>query len=113
MMEAKDRADALVGELFKLLPAVSGVMLALMWGLAGKTQLASSVLTHIRIASALLIVTIFISLLGLQFMVSALQGSKSYDKGVGAKGSVAVCFFFAWVLFLIGCVFVVWSLFEI
>lgn len=112
-MEARDRADALVGELFKLLPAVSGVMLALMWGLAGKARLDSSVLSHIRIASLLLILTIFISLLGLQFMVSALQGKKSYTSGVGAKGTVAICFFFAWVLFLVGCGFVTWSLFEI
>jgi hypothetical protein len=112
-METKDRADALVGEMFKLLPAVSGVMLALMWGLAGKTRLDSDVMTHIHIASLLLIVTIFVSLLGLQFMVSALQGNKTYDSGVGTKGSVAGCFFFAWVFFFIGCVFVVWSLFEI
>lgn len=82
-MNQGNRADDLVGELFKLLPAVSGVMLALIWGLAGQsTPPPHCVLVLIRVASIVLTVTILASLLGLQFMVSSMQdGGESVAKG--------------------------------
>jgi hypothetical protein len=104
-----DPATDLVGELFKLLPATAGIMLALIWGLADKNTPKSDVLDAIRLASIALVVTILLSLLGLQFMVSALQGDANAK--AGDKPTVMVCFFIAWISFILGSGAVIWSLY--
>lgn len=107
----ENRADDLVGELFKLLPAVSGVMLALIWGLAGDAGTPPNcVLILIRVASIALTLSILASLLGLQFMVSGMQADK---EAVSKTGTVQFCFFASWITFVLGCVAVIWSLFEL
>jgi hypothetical protein len=108
-MNHEERALKVVVELLKILPAVAGVMLGLVWGLAGDST-QSDVLDKIRIASIILAVSVFFALLGLQFVVSALQAGHS---SISSRGSVQFCFFVAWVAFLAGCVFVVISLYSI
>lgn len=104
----EDAANQLVVELFKLLPGTSGIMLALIWGLADKTPPPHAVLISIRVASIILVATIVASLVGLQFMVSALQR----QGGTGSRdAAVSICFSVAWVSFIAGCIAVIWSLF--
>jgi hypothetical protein len=107
-MSNDEKAVTAVGELLKLIPAVAGVMLGLVWGLAGDAM--PDVLKAIRFASVVLVVSIFFSLLGLQFIVSALQKGSS---NIAGKATVQLSFFLAWFLFLVGCVLVVRSLFLI
>lgn len=109
-MEAKAKAADLVGELFKLMPAASGIMLALIWGLANGNTPPDCVMTTIRIASVILFVSIFLSLLGLQFMVTQLQRQ---NDDVSKHGSVQFCFLFAWLSFIAGSVVVIVSLYLI
>jgi hypothetical protein len=109
-MDAKAKATDLVGELFKLIPGTSGIMLALIWGLADHKAPPNCVLTVIRIASIILVVCIFLSLLGLQFMVSQLQRGNT---DASSHGTVALCFVAAWVVFIAGSAAVIWSLFLI
>lgn len=104
----KEAATQLVGELLKLLPTTSGIMLALIWGLADQEHPAHDVLTATRVASILLVVTILLSLLGLQFLVSALQGGTT---DASSKGTVQLCFGLAWLSFFAGSAAVIWSLF--
>jgi hypothetical protein len=106
--EVKEAGTQLVGELFKLLPATSGIMLALIWGLADRTTPVHDVLVAMRIGSIVLVLSIIASLLGLQFMVSAMQAG---TLNAGEKGSVQFCFVAAWAGFVAGCVAVIWSLF--
>jgi hypothetical protein len=109
-MNTRAKSVDLVGELFKLMPATSGIMLALIWGLANRTKPPHSVLIPIRIASIILAVSIFLSLLGLQFMVSELQND---NPDVSRASTVQVCFIGAWVAFIVGSAAVIWSLFLI
>jgi hypothetical protein len=109
-MDAKAKATDLVGELFKLIPSTSGIMLALIWGLADHQTPPHCVLTVIRIASIILAVCILLSLLGLQFMVSQLQRG---NNDASSHGTVAFCFVAAWLAFIAGSVAVIWSLFLI
>jgi hypothetical protein len=109
-MNTRAKSADLVGELFKLMPATSGIMLALIWGLADRTKPPHSVLIAIRIASIILAVTIFLSLLGLQFMVSELQDN---NQDVSSAPAVQVCFITAWIAFIVGSAAVIWSLFLI
>jgi hypothetical protein len=86
-------------------------MLALIWGLAGDAAPPSHcVLVLIRAASIILTVSILASLLGLQFMVSGMQENK---EAVSKTGTVQFCFFASWITFVLGCVAVIWSLFEL
>ncbi len=109
-MTSAEKSDALIGEIFKLLPGVAGVMLALIWGLGGDSPPSHDVLVLIRIASVVLAVTIISALLGLQLMVSAFQDGAD---DAGRRGSVAFCFFVAWLSFIAGCGLVIWSVFRI
>jgi hypothetical protein len=106
----KEAATQLVGELFKLLPTTSGIMLALIWGLADRKAPPHDVLTATRVTSILLVATILLSLLGLQFLVSELQRDNANASG---KGTVQLCFFLALVGFIAGSAGVIWSLFLI
>jgi hypothetical protein len=106
-MDHEQKALDLVNELFKLIPATAGVMLALIWGLAGD-ETPHDVLAAIRIASIVLVVSICSAFLGLQFVVSGLQAK---DSGIARAGKVQLCFFVAWLLFLGGCGLVIRSLY--
>ena len=108
-MNAEEKATDLVGELLKLIPATSGVMLALIWGLAAP-KASHDVLRAIRIASIVLVVSILMSLLGLQFIVARLEGQFGW---VSKQGAVQGCFLLAWLTFVGGCACVLWSLFLI
>jgi hypothetical protein len=72
----EEKALDLVAELLKLIPSTSGIMLALIWGLAGDSM-PDDVLRAIRIASIVLVGSIVIAFIGLQFLVGGL------DKGSG------------------------------
>jgi hypothetical protein len=109
-VNTRAKATDLVGEIFKLMPATAGIMLALIWGLADRATPSHSVLTAIRIASIILVVSIFLSLLGLQFTVTELQNGK---EDAASKWTVQVCFFGAWITFIAGSVAVIWGLFLI
>lgn len=85
-------------------------MLALIWGLANGKTAPDCVMTTIRIASIILFVSIFLSLLGMQFMVTQLQKENA---NVSKHGSVQFCFLFAWLAFLAGSVAVIVSLYLI
>jgi hypothetical protein len=104
-----DKAIDLMGELFKLMPATAGIMLALIWGLADRTKTAHDVLMAIRIASILLAVSIFAALLGLQAMVGWLHR--------GSQGAIfnrsQIIFIVGWCGFFGGTVAVIWSLWLI
>lgn len=104
----RQAATQLVGELLKLLPTTSGIMLALIWGLANREKPPHDVLTATRVASILLVATILLSLLGLQFLVSELEKDNTH---ASSRGAVQVCFFVAWVSFIAGSIAVIWSLF--
>jgi hypothetical protein len=108
-MNNQEKALDIVNELFKLIPATAGVMLALIWGLAGDST-PHDVLVAIRIASIVLVASIVVAILGLQFVVSGLQEDHG-DPAIGEAGRVQLCFGAAWLLFLAGCGGVIWSLF--
>lgn len=107
-MNPHEKATDLVGGIFKLLPATSGIMLALIWGLVDFKTPFENILTVITVASMILGGSILLSLLGLQFMVSALRRGNA---DASSKTLVQVCFFGAWITFIAGSVAVIWSLF--
>ena len=109
-MDPKAKATDIVGELFKLMPATSGIMLALIGGLATRGTLSCDVLTAIRTASILLLLCIILSLIGFQFMITRLQGG---DTEVSKHGAVQLVFILAEVAFVLGSVTVIVSLFLI
>lgn len=109
-MNGRAKATDFVGELLKLLPPTAGIMLALIWGLADRKNPPHDVLTAIRISSILLVVSILSSLAGLQFMVSELQRD---NQDAASAGTVQLCFFLAWISFVLGSAAVIWSLFLI
>ncbi|WP_167098013.1 hypothetical protein [Mycobacterium sp. DL592] len=109
-MSSDAKATDFVGELFKLMPSTSGVMLALVGGLATRGTPSSDVLCTIRIAAILLLACIFLSFLGYQFMISKLQGN---DADVSKSGSVQLVFFLAELAFFAGSATVIVSLFLI
>jgi hypothetical protein len=103
----EDKALDLVSELLKLIPSTSGIMLALIWGLAGDST-PDDVLRAIRIASIVLVIAIFIAFVGLQFVLGGLEKRASW---VSKRGAVQATFMLAEVAFLLGCAIVIWSLF--
>jgi hypothetical protein len=109
-VSTRAKATDLVGEIFKLMPATAGIMLALIWGLADRATPSQSVLDAIRVASIILVVSIILSLAGLQFTVAELQNG---NENAASKTSVQVCFVLAWITFIVGSAAVVWSLFLI
>jgi hypothetical protein len=114
-MNYEEKALDQVGELFRALIVSSGVMLGLIWGFAG-TKRAAGVLFSVKVASIVLATAIFLSFLGLQFVVSELE-RRAKSTGVATlvtkEPTVAACFFAAWVTFLGGCALVVWALFRL
>src|SRR4051794_26187700 len=95
----EEKAIALVAELLKTIIATSGIILTLLWGFLGSNP-TSTRLCWSRISSIVLLVSIALALLGLQFMVSALQLKVAE---VSKDGLVALCFVGSWISFLVGC----------
>lgn len=106
---SQDKAVTVVQELFKILIATSGIILALLWGLA-KNNLSGDVYCLIRCASIVLIMTIISSLLGFQFIVTELQKNEA---AITKKARVAYSFLVAWLSFLAGCILLLVSIFKV
>jgi hypothetical protein len=104
-----DKARENVAELLKTITATTGVMLALLWGLTQRT-ITPDVLWLIRVASFVLVVSMVASLLGLQFIVSALDRGEAQ---VSQVRTVAGSFLVAWLAFLFGCGFLIAAIFRI
>jgi predicted neutral ceramidase superfamily lipid hydrolase len=104
-----DRPLKSVEELFKTLATTSGIMLALLWGLTQRT-LDATVLCTIRIASIILVFSILVAILGLQFIVSRLESNATK---ITKQASVAYCFMLAWLSFIAGCVAVILAIFQV
>jgi hypothetical protein len=107
MPDSNDRATLAVEELLKTIVATAGIMLTLLWGLTQKT-LSPPVLGTIQWASLLLVISIGLSILAYQFIVSHLQRNTANITG---KGAVPFCFFVAWFALLVGCTLVVVAIF--
>lgn len=107
--EPEDRALKNVEELFKTIIATSGIMLTLLWGL---TQRNINICIHpiVFYSSFPFIVSIIVSFLGNQFIVSKLQ-DKSRD--ITGSGSVPICFLIAWLSFVLGCVLLSVAIFKV
>lgn len=99
-----------VQDILRLLVTVAGIVLGLMWGLL---QLGSvpSVIPVVRAATCLLVISIFTSVLGLQFIVSETMKrekpenkNKTWQQSVAGEKRVAVNFLVAWVTFVGGLV---------
>ena len=104
-----DTARENVAELFKTIIATSGIMLALLWGLTQNTTLAG-VLTIIRYASIVLVVSTAASLLGLQFLVAELERNTAKITKVP---TVAFSFIAAWICFLGGCILLIVAIYKV
>lgn len=105
----KDPATESVEEILKTLIGTSGVMLALLWGLLSGKALPAATREIIRHASVILVATVAVALLDLQFIVSALQKGTAQP----AKGkTVAFLFLVAWVAFCVGCVFLIRAIYS-
>jgi hypothetical protein len=84
-----DKALKSVEELFKIIVATAGIVLTLLWGLTQRS-IPQDVLSIIRIASIVLVISIGGSLLGYQFIVTQLQNDNNQ---ASRHPSVAICFF--------------------
>lgn len=105
----ENKALDFIGELFKVLTATSGIILALLWGLI-RDQQASETILYIRIGSIALAICMIASIMGLQFIVSALQRNA---KIVSKDGRVALCYFLAWISFILGNALLVVAIFTV
>lgn len=95
----EEKARKGVEELFKIVIATSGILLALLWGLTQR-NITAGVLTIIRITSIVFVVSIFFSLLGYQFIITALENN---IQKITKQRGVAVNFLVAWISFMVGC----------
>ena len=104
------KANDVILEFFKLIPATSGIMLALIWGLANRsTPPSTTVLWTIRIASLLLAISILACFIGLAGMIDTLHSDEDAYSEKGIRYTVYV----AWACFLSGVFTVIFSLFLI
>ena len=103
-----EKAVDSIAELFKIVVTTSGIILVLLWRLITKKP-SLETLFYIRIASVVMAVSMALSLLGLQFIVSALQRE---EKDVSKVGSITFCFLLTWIGFLLGCIFLILAIFN-
>ncbi|HEV2855190.1 MAG TPA: hypothetical protein VHC97_20520 [Thermoanaerobaculia bacterium] len=96
---ADEKATDTVAELLKTIIATAGIILTLLWGFLGSNP-SQGRLCWTKISSIVLLVSIALALLGLQFMVSALQRKEAE---VSKDSLVALCFLGSWISFLAGC----------
>lgn len=107
--QPEDKALKYVEELFKTIIATSGIMLALLWGLTQRATISTFILNTVRWASAIFVLSIFLSLLGYQFIVSRTQHGDEITK----SGPVPLLFLLTWLAFIAGCVFIVVAIFKL
>lgn len=88
-----------VEELFKIVTATAAIMIVLLWGLLQK-DIGGCVIWIIRVASILFVLSILMSLLGYQFIVTKIQNEK---KDITIRGPVPLCFLVSWISFVLGC----------
>lgn len=105
----EDKALKYVEELLKTIIATSGIMLALLWGLTQRA-ISLAVLNTVRWASIVFVLSIFISLLGGQFIVSRVQQD---DREITKKGPVPLVFLLAWLTFVVGCALLILAIFRL
>ena len=103
-----EKATDLVAELLKTIIATAGIILTLLWGFLGP-DISQGRLCWTRLSSVVLLISIALALLGLQFMVSALQRQCTE---ISKDGLVALCFLGSWISFLVGCGFLMVALFN-
>lgn len=106
-----DKARKNVEDLLKTVITTSGIMLALLWGLTQRSG-AASIISIIRYASIVLVISIFFSLLGLQFIVSQLEKDSVVGK-ITKRGTVAFSYFVAWISFIAGCILLIVAIFRL
>ena len=104
-----DEARKSVEELFKTVITAAGLILTLLWGLTQR-PVDPGVLRLVQSASLALVFSIIMALLGLQFIVSALERGQS---AITRKPTVAISFLLAWVTFIVGCVILALSIFKV
>lgn len=103
-----EKALDTIGELFKTIIATAGIVLTLLWGLL-EPNIDPARLLWTKVCSVILLIAIGCALLGLQFVVSALQGEVAK---VSKDGRVAACFLSSWVSFLGGCVLLIVAIYH-
>lgn len=103
-----EKALDMIGELFKTIIATAGIVLTLLWGLL-EPNIDPTRLFWTKVCSVVLLIAITCALLGLQFMVSALQNKVAR---VSRDGLVAACFFSSWISFLGGCVLLIVAIYH-
>ena len=97
-----------VQELFKTMITTAGIMLPLLWGLTQRTT-STTIVTTIRIASIIFLVSIVVSLLGCQFIVTKLENNAT---NITKQKTVAFSFLVAWASFILGGVLVIVAIFQ-
>lgn len=103
-----EKAVENVRELFKTIIATSGIMLGLLWGLT-KREMGVDISTWIYIASTMLVISIFVSFLGWQFIITGLENN---TPKITKLSTVAYSFFAAWILFWAGCASLMIAMFK-
>lgn len=107
--QSDDKALKYVEELFKTIIATSGIMLALLWGLTQRSSITVLILGTVRWASLVFVVSIILSLLGYQFIVSRTQQGIEITK----SGPVPFLFLLSWLTFIAGCILLVIAIFNL
>jgi hypothetical protein len=112
----EEQATSLIAEYFKLIPPTAGIMVGLIGALVAGSSTPTSAAKDLRYATIPLVLTIVLSLVGLQFMISSFQTDGEHGKGPewpSQKKTVQVTFLLSWLSFVVGCVMVVYSLLQI
>jgi hypothetical protein len=113
-----DKALPKIEELFKIIVATAGIVLTLLWGLTQRS-IPTDVLSLIRLASIVLVVSIFTSLIGFQFIVSGVQKNADDARSnkklvtVSRKSTVAITFTLSWLSFFGGCLLLILAIFKV
>lgn len=103
----KDEPSEYGKSLVTALITVDGLILTLSWGLLGFTQSTSSkIVCWIKGGSILLLISLILGVLCLQFIVSAsrLRFDGKYTKSVMSKNSVSFTFLLSWLTFIGGAI---------
>ena len=84
-----------------------GLILSLSWGLFKwnwPEDIKKIMLTHLKIGSLFLALSLFIGILCFQFMVSLSQHSEHQNNSVMKTNHVAISFFLCWLTFFAGII---------
>jgi hypothetical protein len=104
-----EQATKSIEELFKTLITTAGIILALLWEL-GKHDGSTATSSLIRWSSICLLISIFASILGCQFIITErMRGSLNIPK----EASVAYSSLAAWIAFLAGMILLAFAIFFV